>query len=63
MRKILANTWKFWREVPGNPPLWKCLLVSVAISRYSMEPKNKIGSIVIEEMVDSENEETGNARI
>jgi hypothetical protein len=61
MKKILVDTWNLWRQVPEKPPLWKCLLVSVTISKYSLEPKNKIGSIVIEEVVDSENEETKNA--
>jgi hypothetical protein len=50
MKNIITNTWKLWRKVPGNPPLWKCLLVSIAISKYAPEPKNKIGSIVIQDM-------------
>jgi hypothetical protein len=46
---FVKTTWKLWMDVPGFPPLWKCAAVALLIAT-SPHP-NKMGSIVIDELV------------
>lgn len=44
------TAFRLWMDVPGMPPLWKCVAVAWCICRT---PKTvKIGSINIEQPVD-----------
>lgn len=53
--KFIKTTLYLWLKVPDRPPLWKCATVA-AVMMSGPEP-NKMGSVVIEELVESEIED------
>ncbi len=53
--QFLKTTFKLWLNVPGCPPLWKCAVVALVV--LDAPKPNKMGSVVIEDLVDSDIEE------
>ena len=55
IKKFAKTTWRLWMDVPGKPPLWKCAMVAYLIA--SAPKQSQMGSISIDELLESAEEE------